>query len=94
MFGPVQELDVGADPVYFGGVYLYTNVWKTSYKGQQRIESQMELAASLPDAFTDADRDLYNSCVDYCLEHHKEVFPIHVQISSWDSRVTRLGSTM
>jgi len=87
MFGPVQELDVGADPEYFGGVYLYTNVWKTSYKGQQRIESRMELAASLPDAFTDADRDLYNSCIDYCLERHKEVFPIHVQISSWDSRV-------
>jgi hypothetical protein len=87
MFSPVHELDVRADPEYGGGVYLYTNVWKTSYEGQQRIDSQLELVATLPDAFTDSDRDLYDSCIDYCLKHNKKVFPIHVQVSSWDSHI-------
>lgn len=86
-FGPIEELDVGADPEFNGGVYLYSNVWKTSYERGQRIESQLELAASLPDTFTAGDVRLYDSCIDYCMKHNKDVFPIHIQVSTWDSHI-------
>jgi hypothetical protein len=86
-FGPIRELDVGADPHFGDTLNLYTNVWETSYRGQQRIEAQLELVGEFPGAFTNAERNLYEGCITYCLDHNKNVFPVHVQVSSWDSHI-------
>lgn len=86
-FGPVRELDVGADPAFGNTVYLYTDAWKTIYEQKQRIESQLELVSEFPDTPNEFQRQLYESCIEFCLEHNKRVFPVHVQVSAWDSRI-------
>lgn len=86
-FGPVHEIDVGADPAFGNTVYPYSNSWKTFHERGRLIESQRELVSEFPRALSETERELYQSCINYCLDHNKNVFPVHVQVSAWDSRI-------